>query len=520
MRVGLYFFVKVQFDQPGPLATSMVFAVPKGEGVSAMSERLEREGVIDDRPIFMTSILYFKYLRGKGNVKAGEYEFRKNATMREVLDTLVQGKSIEHKVTLAEGLTTQQIVEKIRANPDLHGDIAEIPPEGSLLPDTYKFGRDDTRQEIIERMQAAQAKFLAKVWEERDEGIVVQTPEEALILASIVEKETGRADERPRIASVFQNRLRKNMRLQSDPTIIYGLVGGKGVLDHPIQQDELDRDTQYNTYKINGLPPTPIACPGRASIEAVLKPAKTKDLYFVADGKGGHVFAATLEDHNKNVAKWRQVEREIRAKEEQEAAARPLLPLPRAGEDDAATAAPAPKGAAAAAVPAPAPDETAAAGSMAADMPGAFADPEALGDAAQGAAPQAQTPTPMPRRRARRCRSRSAIPSAKHQLQVRNAPNSAIKAAEQASLLVRLDRHDPEKHDWLCPRRRRARRHELVLGSAQRQRTQSRSSSASCPRASRRSRSGRAASARRSSRAAIAPSISPSGAREGRPRFA
>ncbi len=391
LGAALYYFVKVQFDQPGPLATSMVFAVPKGEGVSAMSERLEREGVIDDRPIFMTSILYFKYLKGKGNVKAGEYEFRKNATMREVLDILVQGKSIEHKVTLAEGLTTQQIVEKIRANPDLHGGIAEIPPEGSLLPDTYKFGRDDTRQEIIERMQAAQAKFLAKVWEGRDEGIVVQTPEEALILASIVEKETGRADERPRIASVFQNRLRKNMRLQSDPTIIYGLVGGKAVLDHPIQQDELDRDTQYNTYKINGLPPTPIACPGRASIEAVLKPAKTKDLYFVADGKGGHVFAATLEDHNKNVAKWRQVEREIRAKEEQEAAAAAAAAA-ASGEADAATAAPAPKGAAAAAVPAPAPDETAAAGSMAADMPGAFADPGALGDAAQGAAPQAQTP--------------------------------------------------------------------------------------------------------------------------------
>ena len=181
----------------------------------------------------MTSILYFKYLRGKGNVKAGEYEFRKNATMREVLDTLVEGKSIEHKVTLAEGLTTQQMVEKIKANPDLHGDITQIPPEGSLLPDTYKFGRDDTRQEIIERMQAAQAKFLAKVWDQRDEGIVVQTPEEALILASIVEKETGRADERPRIASVFQNCLRKNIRLQSDPTIIYGIVGGKGVLDHP-----------------------------------------------------------------------------------------------------------------------------------------------------------------------------------------------------------------------------------------------------------------------------------------------
>ncbi len=320
LGVGIYYWVKQRFDEPGPLGTSTVFVIPKGEGVSAIAERLERDGVIADRGIFMTSILYFMYLKGQGSLKAGEYEFRKDATMRQVLDTLVEGKSIEHKVTLAEGLTSYQIVQKLMAQPELHGEITEIPPEGSLLPDTYKFGRDDTRQEIIERMRAAQAKFLAKVWETRDEDIVVQTPEEAVILASIVEKETGRADERPLIARVFENRLRKNMRLQSDPTIIYGLVGGKGVLDHPIQQDEVDRDTQYNTYKINGLPPTPIANPGRASIEAVLRPAKTKDLYFVADGTGGHVFAASLEEHNKNVFKWRKVERETRAKEEQEAA--------------------------------------------------------------------------------------------------------------------------------------------------------------------------------------------------------
>jgi UPF0755 protein len=209
----------------------------------------------------------------------------------------------------------------MRANPDLEGDITEIPAEGTLLPDTYRFQIGDTRQDILERMQAGQQKFLAKMWEERDPDIVVQTPEEAVILASIVEKETSRADERPRIASVFQNRLKKNMRLQSDPTIIYGLVGGKGVLDHPIQQDELDRDTAYNTYKINGLPPTPIANPGRAAIEAVLKPAKTKDLYFVADGNGGHAFAPSLEEHNKNVMRWRQVEKVQREQERAEAAA-------------------------------------------------------------------------------------------------------------------------------------------------------------------------------------------------------
>jgi UPF0755 protein len=384
LALGLYAFIKVQFDKPGPLTTSVVFAVPRGEGVSAMAERLEREGVIDDRPIFMTSIFYFKYIRGQGRVKAGEYEFPKNATIRDVLDILVQGKSIEHKVTLAEGLTTQQIVDKLMANPDLHGNIAEVPPEGSLLPDTYRFGRDDTRQEIVDRMRAAQAKFLAKVWEERDPDLAVRTPEEALVLASIVEKETGRADERPHIASVFQNRLRKNMRLQSDPTIIYGLVGGKGVLDHPIQQDELDRDTPYNTYKINGLPPTPIACPGRAAIEAVLKPAKTKDLYFVADGTGGHVFAATLEEHNKNVVKWRKVEREIRAKEEAEAAAQQTA-ASASGQGEAASGPT--LGAAAAGL---SPDETGSAASAVADMPGAFADPGAFTGAGEGAVPSAQ----------------------------------------------------------------------------------------------------------------------------------
>ena len=181
-------------------------------------------------------------------------------------------------------------------------------------------------------MRAAQAKFLAKVWPTRDPDIVVTTPEEALILASIVEKETGRADERPRISSVFQNRLRKKMRLQSDPTIIYGLVGGKGALDHPIQQEELDRETAYNTYKINGLPPTPIANPGRAAIEAVLRPAKTKDLYFVADGTGGHVFAPTLDEHNKNVVEWRKIEREIRAREAAEAAAKAAQEAAAAGD--------------------------------------------------------------------------------------------------------------------------------------------------------------------------------------------
>ncbi|HVQ11135.1 MAG TPA: endolytic transglycosylase MltG [Methyloceanibacter sp.] len=343
--LALFYFLKIQFDRPGPLPASTVVVVPKGEGVSGIAERLERDEVITDRGMFMTSIIYFMYLRGAGALKAGEYEFKKAASMRQVLDTLVEGKSIDHKVTLAEGLTSQQIVERIQANPDLKGTLTEIPAEGTLLPDTYRFQIGDSRQDIIERMQVGQKKFLAKMWEERDPDIVVQTPEEAVILASIVEKETSRADERPLIASVFQNRLRKKMRLQSDPTIIYGLVGGKGVLDHPILQEELDRETAYNTYKINGLPPGPIANPGRAAIEAVLKPAKTKDLYFVADGTGGHAFAPSLDAHNDNVARWRQIERAKREQERAEAAAAAAagqVPADGAAPKNGAAGAPAP----------------------------------------------------------------------------------------------------------------------------------------------------------------------------------
>ena len=395
LGVGIFYWAKIQLDQPGPLATSNVFVVPKGEGGSSVADRLEQEGIIANRRVFMTGILYFKYIKGQGSLKAGEYEFRKNATMREVLDTLVEGKSIEHKVTLAEGLTSYQIVQRLMGHRELRGEIKEVPPEGSLLPDTYKFGTNDTRQDILERMRAAQAKFLAKVWATRDPDIVVTTPEEALILASIVEKETGRADERQRIASVFQNRIRKKMRLQSDPTIIYGLVGGKGALDHPIQQEELDRETAYNTYKINGLPPTPIANPGRAAIEAVLRPAKTKDLYFVADGSGGHIFAPTLDEHNKNVVAWRKIEREIRAREAAEAAAK-AAEEQAAGTtaDGGALTGAAPAGEAAVPPAQAAPPATAADPTVA---PEVFVDPESLGTTVSPfAEPEATGSEPVP----------------------------------------------------------------------------------------------------------------------------
>jgi len=313
---GLFYYAKLQYDKPGPLDHSMVLVIPKGDGVNAIASRLERENVIADRRLFMAAVLYFK---AQDKLKYGEYQIAKNASMREVLDTLVEGRSILYKITIPEGLTSWQVVERLNAEAVLKGEIAEPPREGSLLPETYKFSRGSSRQELIERMQAQQRKFLAEVWEKRNPRLPFKTPEEAVTLASIVEKETGRADERERVAGVFINRLRKRMRLQSDPTIIYGVSEGRGTLGRPILKSELENASPYNTYQVAGLPPTPIANPGRASIEAVLRPAKTEELYFVADGTGGHVFAKTLTEHNQNVAKWRIIEAEMRAREAEEA---------------------------------------------------------------------------------------------------------------------------------------------------------------------------------------------------------
>jgi len=314
--VGLLYFLKVQFDKPGPLETAKVVVIPSGRGMSAIGEQLEQEGVIADRRVFVTTALYFNYLKDNSTLKAGEYEFAAHTSMRDVLDKLVEGKSIRHKVTVAEGLTSQQVVRKLLDHPELTGEIQEIPAEGSLLPDTYLFRRGESRQDILNRMAQAQQVFLAEHWKNRAPDLPIDTPQEALILASIVEKETAVEGERPQIAAVFENRLKKGMRLQSDPTIIYGLVGGEGKLGRPILQSELDKKTVYNTYQIDGLPPTPIANPGRSAILATLNPAETDALYFVADGSGGHAFASSLSEHNDNVADWRRIEKQRRAEEE------------------------------------------------------------------------------------------------------------------------------------------------------------------------------------------------------------
>jgi UPF0755 protein len=308
--------LRVNFTQPGPLSHSAVTVIPRGEGVQEIAARLEREGIVSDRRLFVAQYLAQGFISGKQiTLQAGEFEFRKQASLADVLETLAQGKAVLYRLTIPEGLTSQQVVARLRADENLTGEVTEVPPEGSLLPDTYRYSRGMARSDILERMKADQRRFIATVWDKRQPDLPLQSIEQALILASIVEKETGRADERERVAAVFVNRLRRKMRLQSDPTIVYGIVGGQGTLGRPITRADIDTRTPYNTYQIDGLPPTPIANPGRATIQATLNPAKTQDLYFVADGTGGHTFSTTLRDHNEAVLVWRKIEREIRARQ-------------------------------------------------------------------------------------------------------------------------------------------------------------------------------------------------------------
>jgi UPF0755 protein len=257
-----------------------------------------------------------------GVLKAGEYEIKAHASMRDIMELLESGKSVLASLTIPEGLTVEQAFQRIAEHEALTGDMpAEIPPEGSLIADTQRFTRGATRQQIVDKMLADQKRLVESIWNRRVSGLPIADINEFVTLASIVEKETGVADERSRVAAVFINRLNKGMRLQSDPTILYGLFGGKGrPADRPIFQSDIDKPTPYNTYVINGLPPGPIANPGRESLEAVANPSKTEDLYFVADGTGGHVFAATLEEHNENVARWRAVQKK-QAEEAAKAAA-------------------------------------------------------------------------------------------------------------------------------------------------------------------------------------------------------
>jgi UPF0755 protein len=303
-----------QFVEPGPLTADKFVIIERGSTSDDIAEQLTREGVIE-RPGWLWGALFWRDIQAKfssssaqNRAKAGEYLFKKQVTLNEVIDIITSGRSVEHTVTIAEGLTSEQIVQRLRENDLLIGEIASIPVEGSLLPDTYKINRGTPRDALIARMQREQRRVLQEVWNRRAKDLPLRSMRDLVTLASIVEKETGRADERSRVASVFYNRLAKKMKLQSDPTIIYGLVGGKATLGRGLLRSEIEQSTPYNTYVITGLPPGPIANPGRAAMEATANPSQTKDLYFVADGTGGHAFAETLEQHNRNVSRWRQIE--------------------------------------------------------------------------------------------------------------------------------------------------------------------------------------------------------------------
>ena len=299
-------FGKQRFEAPGPLPQEKTVNIPRNLGVRDIAELLLREGVIDQPWVFIGGVVA---LKAKDDLKFGEYQFHKHASVREVVETLTEGKVVQHQLTIPEGLTSEQIVGKLAESDILAGNITEIPREGTLLPETYRFTRGTPREQVIQRMQQAQRRVLQEIWERRSPDLPVKSPEQLVVLASIIEKETGKPEERTRVAAVFVNRLKQKMKLQSDPTIIYGLVGGKGTLGRPIQKNEIEQPTPYNTYVIEGLPPGPIANPGRASLDAAANPARTKELFFVADGTGGHAFSDTYDQHQRHVARLRALER-------------------------------------------------------------------------------------------------------------------------------------------------------------------------------------------------------------------
>ncbi len=356
---GIVAWGKRQYTAEGPLEAPICVQVKRGYTMARLSDDLASQGAISNGSIFRIGASY----SGKADdLKAGSYLVPAGASMQQITDIVTRGGAstcgtevvyrigvsrsemqireldpasgsfsvvaafapteqpparyeqvraapdTRYRIAMAEGTTVWQVVEALKAADFLSGEISALPPEGMLAPDSYEVSAGDQRSELIGRMQAAQQAILDQAWAGREKGLPLKTPQEALTLASIVEKETGIADERPIVASVFINRLKKGMRLQTDPAVIYGLTEGRGTLGRGLRQSELRRRTPYNTYVVVGLPPTPIANPGRDAIEATLHPAKTDYLYFVADGSGGHAFAATLAEHNANVAKWRAIE--------------------------------------------------------------------------------------------------------------------------------------------------------------------------------------------------------------------
>jgi UPF0755 protein len=299
---GAGYWVYRDVTDPGPLTEARIVVIPPHTGISGISDLLAEDGVILHPLAFKVAA----EVTGRGGaLKAGEYEFPASASAVQVMDLIANSKTVKHRLTIREGLTSAEIVQLIRDAPFLAGDIATVPPEGNLLPETYVYSRDDTRESIVERMRQAMQDALAAAWADRRSDLPLASPQEALILASIIEKETGREAERGHIGAVFINRLRLGMRLQADPTVMYALSdSGALKIDRPLTKADLATDSPYNTYVAKGLPPGPICSPGKAALRAAMKPDRSDDLYFVADSSGGHVFAKTLAEHNRNVAQY------------------------------------------------------------------------------------------------------------------------------------------------------------------------------------------------------------------------
>jgi UPF0755 protein len=310
LAAGATYWGYRQFNAPGPADTEVTVIIERGLGVCAIADRLKAAGIITQPLVFAAGVRIY----GEGRpLRAGEYRFSARLSMREVMQQMIDGRTVVHRLTIPEGLTVTEIAALVAAAEGLEGGLpATLPAEGSLLPETYFYERGDTRNGLLDRMAEAMDDALAELWPQRDPSIPLTTTAEVVTLASIVEKETGVPAERPRVASVFFNRLDRGMPLQSDPTVIYALTDGKAPLGRALTKADLQAASPYNTYLNVGLPPGPIANPGRASLEAVLHPDSTNDLYFVADGNGGHVFAETLDEHNKNVAAWRKLQQQQR----------------------------------------------------------------------------------------------------------------------------------------------------------------------------------------------------------------
>jgi UPF0755 protein len=298
-----------QLDAPGPLPAPTAVVVPHG-GLDAVADALAQQHVIANPLLFRAAALV---TRGDGALHAAELQFPEAASLREVLAVLRTGRPVQHRLTIPEGLTALQIAALV-AHADALTGTAAPPPEGSFLPETYSYERGTSREQIMDRGRIAMDRALEHAWAARTPNVPLTTPRQALVLASLVERETAKPDERPLVAGVFINRLRLGMKLQSDPTVVYGASNGLGVLDHPLTRAELDRDDAFNTYRIPGLPAAPICMPGLASLRAATQPAETDMLYFVADGTGGHAFSRTQADHLRRVAALRDIERGRAAK--------------------------------------------------------------------------------------------------------------------------------------------------------------------------------------------------------------